>query len=209
MLFQKKSHIFAPTIRKTKTFPIKMKTKSILAIIGGICRDSLNKRLYNELVNVNETDLRFSTFDISGLPFYSQDLESDLPEIVADFRQAVAAADALLLITPEYNRSFPGVLKNALDWGSRPYGKGIWAHKPAAIAGASSGKIGTFGAQQHLRNVCSFLDMNVMRQPEFYFDASASIIDGKLTDSATAFLKKFLASFEKMIMELELSKKSV
>ncbi len=173
-----------------------MKTQNILVLIGGISRDSLNRRLYDELVRVNETNLRFSTFDISALPFYSQDLESDLPKAVVDFKQTVVAADALLLITPEYNRSFPGVLKNALDWGSRPYGKGIWVRKPAAIAGASSGKIGTFGAQQHLRNVCSFLDMNMMCQPEFYFDASSSIIDGKLTDSSAAFLKKFLVSFQ-------------
>lgn len=176
-----------------------MDTKNILALVGGISQNSLNKRIYNELVRLNETNLRFTAFDISKLPFYSQDLEPDLPKTVADFKQAVSQADAVLLVTPEYNRSFPGVLKNALDWGSRPQSANVWAGKAAAIAGASSGKIGTFGAQQHLRNVCSFLNMNVMRQPEFYFDASSAIADGKLTDSSAAFLKKFLQAFEKWI----------
>ncbi len=176
-----------------------MNQKNILVLVGGISQNSLNKRLYNELVNLNETNLHFTAFDISQLPFYSQDFEPDFPKIVTEFKQAVSQADALLLITPEYNRSFPGVLKNALDWGSRPYGANVWAGKATAIAGASSGKIGTFGAQQHLRNVCSFLNMNVMRQPEFYFDASTAIADGKLTDTSTAFLKKFLKAFEKWI----------
>ncbi len=176
-----------------------MKTKNVLAIIGGVSQVSLNKRLYNEFVEHNDTALRFTTFDISQLPFYSQDLENDFPEMAANFKQAVIGADALLFVTPEYNRSFPGVLKNALDWGSRPYNANVWAGKPAAIAGASSGKIGTFGAQQHLRNVCSFLNINVMRQPEFYFDVSTAIIEGKLTDSSVAFLQKFLQAFEKWI----------
>ena len=178
-----------------------MNTKNVLALIGGISQNSLNKRLYEEFITVNETNLRFTTFDISRLPFYSQDLENNLPTAVADFKQAVSQADAVLLITPEYNRSFPGVLKNALDWGSRPYGASLWARKPAAIAGASIGKIGTFGAQQHLRNVCFFLDMNVMCQPEFYFDASSAIADGKLTDSSVDFLKNFLVAFEKWVGE--------
>jgi chromate reductase len=176
-----------------------MNTKNVLALIGGISQNSLNKRLYDEFVKINTTSLQFSTFDISRLPFFSQDLENNLPKIVTDFKQAVSNAGAVFIITPEYNRSYPAVLKNALDWGSRPSGKSIWAQKPAAIAGASTGKIGTFGAQQHLRNICSFLDMKLMHQPEFYFDASTSIVDGKLTDSSAAFLKKFLEAFEKWV----------
>jgi chromate reductase len=176
-----------------------MDTKNVLAIIGGISKDSLNKSFYNELVKLNETSLRFTTFDISLLPFYSQDIENNPPQVVTDFRQAVEKADAVILITPEYNRSYPAVLKNALDWGSRPYGKSVWTRKPAAIAGASPGKIGTFGAQQHLRNVCSFLDMKLMHQPELYFDASTSFVDGKLTESTVAFLKYYLEMFEKWV----------
>jgi len=178
-----------------------MKTKNVLAIIGGISRDSLNQRLYSEFVKLNETNLRFTAFDIAQLPFYSQDLENDLPKTVADFKQAISQADAVLLVMPEYNRSFPAVLKNALDWGSRPYGTSVWARKPTAIAGASIGKIGTFGAQQHLRNVCSFLDMKVMHQPEFYFDASSAIVDGNVTDSSADFIQQFLKAFEKWIEE--------
>jgi chromate reductase len=176
-----------------------MTTKNVLVLVGGISQASINQQLYQNFIKENETNLRFSSFDISTLPFYSQDVETDLPEPVVAFKKAVAEADALLLITPEYNRSFPGVLKNALDWGSRPWGKSVWANKPTAIAGASIGKAGTFGAQQHLRNVCSFLDMNVMRQPECYFDASASIQNGALTEDAAAFLKKFLRVFEEWI----------
>lgn len=152
--------------------------------------------------------LKFTAFEIASLPFYSQDTENDPPASVLALRELAANSDALLIVTPEYNRSIPGVLKNALDWGSRPAGKNIWAGMPTAIMGASPGAIGTFGAQQHLRNVCSFLDMPVMNQPTVYFNASTGMTDAngkvgaggdRLTDDAAKFLRTFLAAFEKWI----------
>lgn len=176
-----------------------MNSIKVLALIGGISRNSLNKRLYNEIQKHNNTKLSFQTFEIASLPFFSQDLENNPPQIVSEYLQKVKDADAILFITPEYNRSFPGVLKNAIDWGSRPPGNNVWAKKPTAIMGASGGKIGTFGAQQHLRNVCSFLAMYVMPQPEFYFDASTGMNENGLTEQSVGFAQKFLANFEQWI----------
>jgi chromate reductase len=152
--------------------------------------------------------LEFTPFDIAQLPFYSQDIENDPPQGVVAMREFAAASDAVLIVTPEYNRSIPGVLKNALDWGSRPPGHNIWARKPTAIMGATTGGVGTFGAQQHLRNICSWLDMPVMNQPAVYFNASTGLADAsgaptadgdRLTDASAAFLRKFLAAFEQWI----------
>jgi chromate reductase len=176
-----------------------MDNLNILALIGGISQDSLNKRLYNEVVKHNNTSLRFQTFDIAALPFYSQDIENNPPETVVNLRNAVQNANAVLLITPEYNRSFPGVLKNAIDWCSRPPGHSLWKRKPAGIMGASPGKIGTFGAQQHLKNVCNFLDMELMNQPEFYFESSSSMDANGLVAGSVEFLQKYLAAFEQWI----------
>jgi chromate reductase len=168
----------------------------VLAISGGIATNSINKRLYNEMVKHNTSKLSFKTFDISTLPFYSQDIEYSYPASIKEFRELIKSADAILILTPEYNRSIPGVLKNALDIGSRPYGENIWNDKPAAIAGASIGAMGTFGAQQHLRNICSFLNMHVMSQPEFYFNASAHMTENGLAADSVKFVQSFLQSFE-------------
>jgi chromate reductase len=177
-----------------------MNKLNVLALIGGVCKDSLNKRLYNELVKHNPTNFSFFTFDISSLPFFSQDIENNPPESVVNFHDSVQQADAVLFITPEYNRSFPGVLKNAIDWCSRPPGNNLWKRKPAAIMGASPGKIGTFGAQQHLRNVCSFLDMELMNQPEFYFDASSSMDENGLLAHSIGFLQNYLTNYEQWVL---------
>ncbi|GHT57056.1 FMN reductase [Bacteroidia bacterium] len=172
----------------------------VIALIGGISQNSLNKQLYSELLRLNTTSFTFETFDISALPFFSQDLENTPPAVAAEFQHAVRNADAVLFITPEYNRSFPGVLKNAIDWATRPYGQNLWQHKPAAIIGASMGRIGTFGAQQHLKSVCSFLDMRLMNQPELYFDASASMNEkGNIKEESVGFVQKYLKAFESWI----------
>jgi chromate reductase len=176
-----------------------MNSFNVLVLIGGICKNSLNKRLYDEVVKHNTASLSFRTFDIASLPFFSQDMENNPPENVLNLRQAVQNADAVLFITPEYNRSFPGVLKNAIDWCTRPVGTNFWKRKPAAIIGASIGKIGTFGAQQHLKLVCSFLDMDLMNQPEFYFDASTSMDENGVVANSIKYLQKYLADFEQWI----------
>ncbi|MDR0798860.1 MAG: NAD(P)H-dependent oxidoreductase [Dysgonamonadaceae bacterium] len=175
-----------------------MKNLNVLTLVGGISSHSLNKRLYQEIVKHNPTQLIFQTFEIAGLPFYSQDIENTPPGVVVDFQQKVREADAILLITPEYNRSFPGVLKNAIDWCSRPPGQNLWKRKPVGMMGASIGKIGTFGAQQHLKNVCCFLDMNLMNQPEFYFDG-ASMDEQGVVAGSIGFLQKYLQAFEQWI----------
>ncbi len=178
-----------------------MSKLNVLTLVGGISSTSINKRFYNEIVKHNTGDLAFELFDIAVLPFYTQDRDQDQPALVKSLKEKVRSSNAVLFITPEYNRSYPGVLKNAIDQGSRPYGDNCWNGKPAAIIGASIGPIGTFGAQQHLRNVCSYLNMRTMSQPEVYFNASAGMNDNGLTDETVKMVQKFLQSFEAWIKQ--------
>ncbi len=180
----------------------------VMVLIGGVSAGSLNRRFFEAVAALGGTALEFSVFDITSLPFYSQDIENTPPASVTAMRELAAASDGVLIVTPEYNRSIPGVLKNALDWGSRPPGRNVWARKPTAVMGATPGGVGTFGAQQHLRNICSWLDMPVMNQPAVYFNATTGMMnasgtptaDGdRLTESSAAFMRKFLAAFEAWI----------
>lgn len=177
-----------------------MQTFKTLALVGGISRGSLNKKFYNSIRELAPEGFEIDTFDIAKLPFFSQDLEMDPPDIVSEFKERIRESENVLFITPEYNRSFPGVLKNAIDWGSRPYGMNLWAKKPAAVIGASVGSIGTFGAQHHLRQVLAYLDMVVLGQPEFYFNASTAFNEeGKLVNEKTKeLLTKFFDAFYEM-----------
>lgn len=177
-----------------------MKKYNVVALVGGISKESINQRLFHEVVRLNTQNIVFETFDISTLPFYCQDIENNYPPNVVKLKNMIKDADAILFITPEYNRTMPAVLKNAIDLVSRPYGDNSFANKPAAIMGASSGSIGTFGAQQHLRNCCSFLNLHVMSQPEFYFNASASMTENGVTDKSADFLRGFLKNFEEWIV---------
>jgi chromate reductase len=172
----------------------------VLTLIGGISKNSINKKLFEKIKPLAPTGLEFDSFDISKLPYFSQDLEDNPPQIVKDLRETVKKADGILFITPEYNRSIPGVLKNAIDWASRPYGRGDLNQKPAAILGASVGKLGTFGAQQHLKNVCAFLDMRLMNQPEFYLDASVSMDEKGILPQSAGFLENYLIRFQQWIV---------
>lgn len=203
--------------------------KKVMVMIGGVSAGSLNRRFFEAVATLaaessavgsggaggaggdasdSDSTLEFRIFDIASLPHYSQDLESAPPAGVVALGEAARAADAVLIVTPEYNRSIPGVLKNALDWGSRLPEGNVWAHKPTAIMGATPGAIGTFGAQQHLRNILSWLDMPTMDQPTVYFNATIGMTDAagktgaagdRLTDSSAAFMRKFLAAFEAWI----------
>jgi NAD(P)H-dependent FMN reductase len=175
-----------------------MEDIKVLSLVGGISRNSINRKLYNAILKLAPSGYEFDTFDISKLPFYSQDLELDPPDIVSEFKEKIREADSILFVTPEYNRSIPGVLKNAIDWGSRPYGMNLWAKKSAAILGASIGNIGTFGAQHHLRQILSYLDLDVMNQPEFYFNGSKAFdAEGNLIDEKTkSLLDKFFSAFK-------------
>lgn len=176
-----------------------MKRYNVIALVGGISKASINKRLFDEIVRLNTQNIVFETFDISTLPFYSQDIENNYPPNVVDLKNMIKKSDAILFITPEYNRTVPAVLKNAMELASRPYRNNSFDNKPAAIMGASSGSIGTFGAQQHLRNCCSFLNIHTMSQPEFYFNASVSMNENGVTDKSVDFLRGFLKSFEEWI----------
>jgi chromate reductase len=180
----------------------------IAVFIGGISRNSLNHRFFKAVAGLGAETFQFTVFDIARLPHYSQDDEMSPPASVLEMKQLAAASDAILIVTPEYNRSIPGVLKNALDWGSRPAGVNVWAGKPAAIMGATTGGIGTFGAQQHLRNILSHLDLEVMNQPTVYFNATTGLMDAegktgadgdRLTDSSAKFLSTFLDAFARWI----------
>jgi chromate reductase len=174
----------------------------ILVIIGGLSKNSINKKLFELIKPLAPKDFEFDSYDISLLPFYSQDIEADLPNVVIEFKKKVSASDGVIFITPEYNRSMPGVLKNAVDWCSRPYGAGLWNKKPSAVLGASLGPIGAFAAQTDLKKILSFLGSFVMYQPEVYLNF-ASYVDskGEFLEPTKTLYEKFLTSFKEHIVK--------
>jgi len=171
-----------------------MKKYKIAIIIGSIRKDSHNLKLGKALSKLGNDRLETHLCVIADLPLYNQDLEDEFPKEATRLKQEIATADAILFITPEYNRSIPGVLKNAIDWASRPYGKNAFAKKPAALCGVSVGAIGTACAQNALKPTLSYLDMQLMNQPEVYLQFKENLIDhdGNINDPST---QKFLASF--------------
>ena len=164
-------------------------------LVGSISSTSINRRLANALVKLApQAGLTLTEIPIAGLPFYSADHDAAIPAEAAEFKRAIEAADAIV-VTPEYNRSVPGVLKNALDTASRPWGDNSFAGKPSAVIGTSTGAIGTAVAQQHLRSVLSFLASPELSQPEAYIQMRDGLItdDGEVTDESTAgFLLSWL-----------------
>ena len=145
-----------------------MDRHKIAIVVGSLRRDSINRKVAQSICAFATDKLDCSIVEIGDLPLYNQDYDQDPPEQYVRFRQRVAAVDGVLFCTPEYNRGVPGVLKNAIDVGSRPYGESVWDKKPAAIVSASPGGIGGFGANHQLRQACVFLNMPVMQQPEAY-----------------------------------------
>jgi chromate reductase len=176
-----------------------MDTKyKVAVIVGSLSKASLNRKMANALIAVAPPSLLPSLVEIADLPLYTPDFEADLPAAVRTFRERVAQSDAVLFVTPEYNRSVPGVLKNAIDVGSRPYGKSVWSGKPAAVVSVSPGVIGGFGANQHLRQSFVFLDMPAMQQPEAYIGGATALFDdkGALTNESTReFITKYMLAF--------------
>lgn len=168
---------------------------TILGIAGSLRRQSFNRALLRAAQQLTPADATIETFELDDIPGFNQDDESNPPAKVAELKQRVRGADAILFVTPEYNYSVPGVLKNAIDWASRPYGDSAWNGKPAAIMGATVGAIGTARAQYHLRQMFVFLNMYAVNQPEVMvanahknFDA-----DGKLTDvTAQKLIRRLL-----------------
>ena len=175
-----------------------MGERSVAVVVGSLREGSINRMLAHELVRLAPPGLTFSFAGIGALPLYNQDLDQAPPQEWEAFRAAIRPADAVLFVTPEYNRSIPGVLKNAVDIGSRPYGHSVWAKKPGAIASASPGAAGGFGSVHHLRQSCVFLDMPVMQQPEAYLSGAGDFFaeDGSIKDpSLRKLLTRFMTAF--------------
>jgi len=171
----------------------------IAIIIGSLREGSLNRRVARSICALRGDNLDCSMIEIGDLPLYNQDLDTNPPEQWTRFRQQVGAADGVLFCSPEYNRGIPGVLKNAIDVGSRPYGQSVFAKKPAAIVTASPGSIGGFGANHQIRQACVFLNMPVMQQPEAYlghvtddsFDEAGCLKEGPLKELVTTLAHAF------------------
>jgi chromate reductase len=176
--------------------------RKVAVLVGSLRKASLNRRIANALIAMAPSPLELAIVEIGDLPLYNDDWEADVPPSVRKFRQQVAATEALLFVTPEYNRSVPGVLKNALDVGSRPYGKSVWSGKPGAVVSVSPGALSAFGANHHLRQSMVFLDVPMLQQPETYIGHAATQFDdaGHLTNESTReHLRKFLDAFGRWI----------
>jgi chromate reductase len=173
--------------------------------VGSLATASINRLLAKALVNLAPPELELAEIRFDELPLYSYDFDASYPPVATAFKNAIAAADAVLFITPEYNRSVPGALKNAIDWASRPYGKNAFARKPSAVIGASPGKIGTAVAQQHLRSILSFCNSPQMNSIEAYIQFQPGLIteDGEVTDTATEeFLRNYMSEFHGFIQRV-------
>jgi chromate reductase len=171
---------------------------SIAVVVGSLRKDSLNRRLSQALVRLPEAQGHRFTFPvIADLPLYNQDDDADQPGPVKRLKSEVRAADAVIFVTPEYNRSIPGVLKNAIDHASRPYGDNAWAQKPAGVIGTSQGAPGSAMAQQHLRNVLAYLDMPTLNQPEAYIRFTQGLIgaNGTFGEEAASFASSWMTAF--------------
>ena len=162
-------------------------TITILGIAGSLRKDSYNRAALRAAQSLAPAGATVEIFDLQGIPPFNQDEEQHPPVPVADFKTRIRAADAILMVTPEYNYSIPGVLKNAIDWASRPYGDSAWEGKPVAVIGASVGTLGTARAQYHLRQVFVFLNMHALNRPEVMISNAAQRFDaqGQLTDTTT------------------------
>lgn len=174
-----------------------MNKYSIAVIVGSLRRDSLNQKLADTLIELGHPEFAFTPIEIGDLPLYNQDDDANPAESVRRMKAEVTDAQGVLFVTPEYNRSIPGVLKNAIDHASRPYGQSVWKGKPAGVIGASIGVIGTALAQQHLRNVLAYLDMPTLGQPEAFIHAKEGFFDnaGNINDSSKQFLKTWMDSY--------------
>lgn len=179
-----------------------MSTIHVAVVVGSLRRDSINRKLAQALSALVPEGIEFRLVSLAGLPMYNLDEENDPNPVVQAFREEIVAAQAVLFVTPEFNRSIPGALKNALDIGSRPYGKSIWAGKLAGIIGASPGSIGTAVAQQHLRTILAHLDMKVMSQPEGFIQIRDVFFDeegGIANPDSRKFLQSWVERYSRFL----------
>ncbi len=179
--------------------------RKIAVVVGSIRKESINRKLAKALIKLAPKDLECELVRIDDLPVFNQDHDQDPPQQVARVKAQIVAANAILFVTPEHNRSLPTALKNVLDWVSRPYGKNLWAGKPAGVAGASVGAVGTAVAQAHLRAVLGYLDVPTLGQPEVYVQFTKDLIDddGNVSNDGTrTFLQSFVDRYAAWIAKL-------
>jgi chromate reductase len=177
-------------------------TYTIGYIVGSISSTSINRRLATALARLAPEGVELVEIAIGDLPFYSPDHDADYPQVAREFKQAIADADGVIIVTPEYSRSIPGVLKNALDWAARPWGQGSFDGKPTAVIGTSGGGIATAAAQQHLKAILSHFNAPTLGQPEGYVQSTPGLFteDGEVTnDSTAAFLVGYLEAFTSLV----------
>jgi chromate reductase len=169
----------------------------IAVIVGSLRRESFNRKLASAMAKLAPSDFSFKQVELGDLPLYNQDDDTNQSESVKRLKAEIATAQGLLFVTPEYNRSVPGVLKNAIDHASRPYGQSAWAGKPAGVIGASVGAIGTAMAQQHLRNILAYLDVPTLGQPEAFIHAKDGLFDeaGNIGESSKKFLQNWMDQY--------------
>ncbi|MFT3924953.1 MAG: NAD(P)H-dependent oxidoreductase [Myxococcales bacterium] len=176
--------------------------RDVAVIVGSLRKGSFTRMTAQAVAELAPASLKLEIVEIADLPLYNQDLEETPPQAWLTFRDRVRKAQALLFLTPEYNRSVPGCLKNAIDVGSRPYGKSVWADKPGAIISVSPGNLAAFGANHHLRQSMVFLNVWMMQQPEAYVGGASKLFDenGKLTsEPSREFLRGFVTAFDKWV----------
>lgn len=174
-----------------------MSQYQIAVIVGSIRKDSFNRKLATAIAKLASPEFSFKQVEIGDLPQYNQDDDTHQAASVKRLKSEIASAQGLLFVTPEYNRSIPGVLKNAIDHASRPYGQSVWAGKPAGVLGASVGAIGTAMAQQHLRNILAYLDVPTLGQPEAFIHAKEGLFDsaGNIGPDSKAFMQGWMDKY--------------
>jgi len=193
---------FASIEWQTHDGAVPMTSFTVGYFVGSLAKNSINRKLAQALTHIAPTDLPMREIPIRDLPLYSYDYDKDFPPPARALKEAIANVDAVLFVTPEYNRSIPGALKNAIDWASRPWGQNSFARKPTGIVGTSSGKIGTAVAQAHLRSILAFCNSPLMNSIEAYIQFTPGLIsdDGKITNESTdEFLRNYMREFRAFI----------
>lgn len=175
-------------------------TYTVAVLVASLRKASITRKVAHALAELAPPELRLESVEMGDLQLYDQDFDDEnrAPAEWQRFRQAIAATDAVLFVTPEYNRSIPGVLKNAIDVGSRPYGQSAWSGKPAAVVSVSPGALGAFGANHHLRQSLVFLNMPTLQQPEAYISNAATLFDAQgnlISDKSREFFRGYMAAF--------------
>lgn len=175
---------------------------NIATIIGSLRKDSFNKKLMHAVDKLDHPKLKFNILNIDNVPLFNQDHEKEMPAPAAQLKKEIADSDGVLFVTPEYNRSIPGVLKNIIDWGTRPSGKNVWSKKPAGMIGTSPGAIGTAVAQSHLRSILTSIDVPVLGFPEVYIVFKDDLIDKQFNftnEGTKKFLQSYLDAFSQWV----------